>query len=116
MSLGILTLVPMIVDGIKSILGIVSEHVEDKDVRNRLASELARLEMGVTQIMHLAELQVETIPWIDGVHKMGRQIVNLLSIILIFVLLLKGHVFSQWDVLLLGGPNVAYQLIKGKGK
>jgi hypothetical protein len=30
-------------------------------------------------------------------------------------LIMKGHEITQWDVLLIGGGNVAYQLIKGAG-
>lgn len=92
---------------------IVKEAVTDKDKQNEL---IAHLEEVRTTALYAIELQTKTIPWIDGLHKMGRQILNLASIIAVLVLVWWGHELTQWDVLILGGGNVAYQLIKSKGK
>jgi len=93
-------------------LDIVKEAVTDKDKQNEL---IARLEEMKTTVLYITELQTKTIPWIDGLHKMGRQILNLVSIVAVLVLIYWGHELTQWDVLVLGGGNVAYQLIKGAG-
>jgi len=53
--------------------------------------------------------------WVDDLHMMGRQITIWITIIAAVVLILAGHTFTQWDILLIGGPNLAYQIIKGKG-
>jgi hypothetical protein len=47
---------------------------------------------------------------------MGRQIINVITIIVVVILIGMGHEITQWDVMLLGGGNFAYQIIKGKGK
>ena len=94
-------------------MDIAKEAVTDKDKANELIAHLEELK---TTTMYIAELETKTVPWIDGLHKMGRQILNVLVLIFWLVGILKGHTFTQYDMLILGGGNVAYQLIKGKGK
>ena len=65
---------------------------------------------------HSKELETKTIPWVDALHKMGRQILNLLVVIATVVLMLSGKTITPEVALLLGGGNVAYQLIKRVGK
>jgi len=64
---------------------------------------------------YLKELDTKTIPWVDAMHKMGRQLLNLFNLVAVVWLMLEGKSISPEVVLLLGGPNVAYQIIKGKG-
>ena len=64
---------------------------------------------------YLKELDTRTVPWVDAVHKMGRQILNLFNILAVCWFAYKSFPIDLNVVLLLGGPNVAYQLIKGKG-
>jgi len=65
---------------------------------------------------HANELGTKTIPWVDALHKLGRQILNIITIIAVMILMLNGKTITPEVTLLLGGGNVAYQLIKGKGK
>ena len=92
---------------------IVAKAVTDKDKANEIIGNLEQIKIGSS---YLAELATKTIPWIDGVHKMGRQIINILTIITVVILIGMGHEITQWDAMLLGGGNLAYQIIKGKGK
>jgi len=98
-------------------LDIAKEAVTDKDKQNELIANLVevklRLEYGEA---YSQELSIKTIPWIDGLHKMGRQIINVLTIIIVALLILCGETITPEVALLLGGGNVAYQLIKGKGQ
>lgn len=94
-------------------LDIVKETVTDKDKANELIANLEELKVTA---MYMAELQTKTVPWIDGVHKMGRQILNVLIVMVWLIGMFKGHTFTQYDLLILGAGNAAYQLIKGKGK
>jgi hypothetical protein len=64
---------------------------------------------------YLEGLQTKTIPWVDALHKMGRQILTVLNIIAVVVLMLYGKSITPQVALVLGGSNIAYQLIKGKG-
>ena len=114
-----LAAIPLIGDLFKTVdktIDVVSEHVEDKDKKNEIIGGLQQSKQLVDKIMHLAELQTKTIPWIDGLHKMGRQILNLVTVIAVVVLLLCGKTITPEVALILGGPNMAYQIIKGKGK
>lgn len=94
-------------------MDIAKEAVTDKDKANELIAHLEELK---TTTMYIAELETKTVPWIDGLHKMGRQILNVLVIIAVVLLMLTGHTITPEVAVILGGPNVAYQLIKGKGK
>jgi len=92
---------------------LAKEAVVDKDKQNTLIAHLEEIKTGVA---YIEELRTKTVPWIDGLHKMGRQIINLIVIAAWLISLWMGHELTQWDVFILGGGNVAYQLIKGKGQ
>ena len=95
---------------------IIKEVVVDKDKQNQILGNLEQAKQAVDREIHIKELETKTIAWVDALHKMGRQIINLLTILVTAGLLLKGVKLTPQDVLLLGGGNVAYQVIKGKGK
>lgn len=57
----------------------------------------------------------KTIPWVDALHKMGRQIINVLTLVIVFVLLMSNKEITPTVAAVLSGGNIAYQLIKGKG-
>ena len=59
---------------------------------------------------------VKTIPWVDALHKMGRQIAIYLNIAVVFGSMCMGHTVTPEEVAVLCGGNMAYQFIKGKGK
>lgn len=62
------------------------------------------------------ELDTKTVPWVDALHKMGRQISNWAMMFIWILAISMDHTFSQWDLLVLAGGNGIYQLVKGKGK
>lgn len=92
------------------------ERTEDVDKRNALVLEYYRMKEETKR----AELAKVTVPWVDAVHKMGRQIMILVTIVGMGVLLAmgKGDVLREYSefvftVLGLGGGYVA---LKGKGQ
>ena len=95
---------------------IVKEVVVDKDAQNRILEKLEQAKQAIDKEVHIKELGTKTIPWVDALHKMGRQNLNILTILLTFNLLMLDKTISFEAMTLLGGGNVAYQLIKGKGK
>jgi hypothetical protein len=95
---------------------IAKEAVVDKDKRDALIGKLDELKKQFDRELHLAELRVKTLPWVDALHKMGRQILNIISIISVVVLSLCNIEITPTMALVLGGGNVAYQIIKGRGK
>lgn len=94
---------------------IVKEAVTDKDAQNRILGSLEELGQNVEREIYLAELKTKTVPWVDAVHKLGRQLLNFFSIAATALLIAFNYDINQYEALLLGGGNVAYQLIKGRG-
>jgi hypothetical protein len=72
-------------------------------------------ELRVQMTPYIEGLKTTTIPWVDALHKMSRSIQNVLIMIAVVVLMLASKTITPEIALLLGGGNVAYQLIKGKG-
>ena len=111
-----LSAVPIIGRLFKDTTDIIKEVVVDKDEQNRLIYSLEKLGRQVERELYVKELETKTVPWVDALHKMGRQILNLVTIIAVVTLLLLNIEITPTIALILGGPNVAYQVIKGKGK
>jgi len=95
---------------------IIQEAVLDKDKANEILENLDTIRMTVEKEVYVKELETKTVPWIDGLHKLGRQILNLLVIIAVCLLMLSGKTITPEVALILGGGNIAYQFVKGKGK
>ena len=87
----------------------------DKDQKLALIFKVQEM----AQEMRLAELQTKTVPWVDALHKMGRQILSLVSVIGVLVLLFSGHDLTQNELLAIltaSAPTGIYNWVKGKGK
>jgi len=95
---------------------LISEAIPDKDKANAIIGNLEELKRKIEETVYLKELETKTIPWVDALHKMGRQIMNYVAVGYCMVSILYQHQITQEELLLIGGPNIAYQLIKGKGK
>jgi len=104
--------IPIIGKLIDGTTDIIKQVVVDKDKQNEIIGNLERIKNEV----YIQELQTKTIPWVDAVHKMGRQILNFVNIAAVVVLIYLDVEIDQNIALLLGGPNLAYQIIKGKGR
>ena len=95
---------------------LVSEVVTDKDKKNALDAALAELK----QQVYMTELNTKTVPWVDALHKMGRQIMSMLTLIVGAVLY---HLNPDVDIVTLAavlgassGPTAIYNVMKGKGR
>ena len=97
---------------INKALDIAGEFVEDKDKRNELNAHLQQLKEQV----YLAELNTQTIPWVDALHKMGRQILSLLNLIIPAVLLYFQPDINPAAIVAICGPSGIYNYAKGKGR
>jgi len=100
--------IPIIGKLFDGVTDIAKEAITDKDKQNQILGMLQQLK----QIIYLAELQTKTIPWVDALHKMGRQILAAMSIIATVTLLLLGIEITPTIALIIGGPTTAYTLIK----
>ena len=95
---------------------IIKEAVTDKDKLNGILGGLEGAKQKINNELYLAELGVKTVPWVDSFHKMGRQLLNYFTIIVVTILLLCDVEITPTVALILGGGNVSYQSIKGIGK
>lgn len=86
-------------------LDIVDQLVVDKDKANELKAQF-----------YLAELNTKTIPLIDGLHKMGRQLLALVQVGF-YYWAVKNGVELSWELVAgVSGATGAYTLAKGNGK
>ena len=108
--------IPIIGKMFDKVTDLADQAIDDGDKRAELISSLEDLKRQVDRELYLKELDTKTIPWMDAVHKMGRQILNYLAVLYCLVCIWAGHDITQYELLLIGGPNIAYQFIKGKGK
>lgn len=93
-------------------LDIVDQAVLDKDKANELKEVFKQLQEQTYQL----ELGTKTIPWVDALHKMGRQIISLFSIVMSFALLYFRPETDAAELAALNAPGGIYNWIKGKGR
>ena len=88
---------------------IVSEAVEDKDKANEIKKQL----MSLAEATYAKELTVKTVPWVDGLHKMGRQITGYLGYALAFYMVHKGGI-DPMALMAAVAPGGIYAAFKNK--
>lgn len=88
-------------------LDIIDQFVTDKDKAAELKAQF-----------YLQELKTPTLPWVDAIHKMGRQILALIQIIVYIYLAHKYGIeaISPEVVAGISGAASIYTLVKGKGR
>ncbi len=111
-----LAYLPIIGDMFKGTKELISEAIVDEDKANAIIGSLDHLQQTVEKEIFMKELDTKTIPWVDALHKMGRQITNNLTIIVVGALMIFGVEITPTAAIIFTGGNVAYQLVKGKGK
>lgn len=100
------------INPINKVTEVVSEAVEDKDKRNAINAHLEELK----QQIYLAELNTKTVPWVDALHKMGRQIMSLATLIAGVYLLKTNPDIDPLTLAAIISPAGIYNYIKGKGR
>lgn len=88
---------------------LISEVVEDKDKANDIRKQL----MLAAESTYNNELSTKTVPWIDALHKMGRQITGYLGYALAFYMTYKGGA-DPVAVMASVAPGGIYAAMKGK--
>lgn len=97
---------------ISDVIGVVDQFVEDEDKKNELKFALEELKERTYQM----ELQTKTVPWVDAIHKMGRQLMSWASMIIPAVLLYAHPDIDPMSLMAIAGPTGVYNYVKGKGK
>ena len=86
-------------------LDIVDQLVTDKDAANEMKAAF-----------YLTELQTKTIPIVDALHKMGRQILALFQLGF-YAWCLKSGYEVDWNLVAgVSGATGLYTVAKGRGK
>ena len=99
------------------VVDLASELIEDKDKLNQFQHEatMAGKELQkMAEDTYRKELDTQTVPWVDALHKMGRQITGYLCIGLSFYMVYEGYDFQA--VMAAMAPGGIYAWQKGKGK
>lgn len=86
-------------------LDLIDQMVTDKDKANEWKAK-----------MYLAELQTPTIPIVDAIHKMGRQVLAVSQVMFYGYALHKGWAITPELVAGVSGATGIYTIMKGKGK
>lgn len=89
---------------------LASEAILDIDKLNAIKGNLEKLK----QERYTLELQTKTVPWVDALHKMGRQLTGYVGYALAFYMVHKG--FDPMAVMAAVAPGGLYAVFKNKGK
>lgn len=93
----------------KDVTNLVSEAIEDPDKANAINAKLMKL----AEASYTMELTTKTIPWVDALHKMGRQITGYIGYGLAFYMVHKGGV-DPMALVAAVSPGGIYAVMKNK--
>ena len=92
------------------VIDLVSEVVEDPDKRNEIEQAL----MMAAEETYRRELETRTIPWVDALHKMGRQLTSYIGYGLAFYMVQQGY--DPMAAMAAVAPGGIYAAFKNKRK
>jgi hypothetical protein len=114
--MSILDAIPILGKLFSDTTDIIKEAVVDKDKQNEIIGNLEAARQAIDKEIYVRELETKTVTWVDALHKMGRQLLNLITIVGVFILLLCDVDISGPEAAIIGGPNMVYQYVKKAGK
>lgn len=92
---------------IEKSLDLADQYIEDKDVKNKLMTDV---------IMKQLDLDAQkTNPILDGIHKLGRQIISIGIAYLWYDAKKNGIELPLTELLMIVAPGTAYIVAKGRG-
>tara|TARA_R110000850_G_scaffold252872_1_gene378037 strand:- start:7 stop:315 length:309 start_codon:yes stop_codon:yes gene_type:complete len=91
-------------------IDLASEAIEDPDKLNEIKGNIERMK----QERYTLELQTKTVPWVDALHKMGRQITGYIGYGLAFYMVQQGY--DPMAAMAAVAPGGIYAAFKNKGK
>ncbi|WP_299734027.1 hypothetical protein [uncultured Endozoicomonas sp.] len=99
------------------VVDLASELIEDPDKVNefRHQATMAGKELQkMAEETYRKELDTKTVPWVDALHKMGRQIASYVGYGLAFYMVHKGY--DPMAAMAALAPGGIYSYVKGRGK
>lgn len=98
------------------VIDLASEAITDKDKLNQFQHEAAMARTELQQSLeetYRQELHTKTIPWVDALHKMGRQVMSYLGYGLAFYMVHQGY--DPMAAMAALAPGGIYNYVKGRG-
>lgn len=92
------------------VVDLADQFIEDKDKVN----EIKRALYLAAEETYKTELLTKTVPWIDALHKMGRQITGYVGYGLAFYMVKMGY--DPMAAMAAVAPGGIYAAFKNKGK
>ena len=99
------------------VIDLASEAITDQDKLNafRHEAEMASSEFQkMLESTYQQELATKTVPWVDALHKMGRQLMSYAGYGLAFYMVHKGY--DPMAVMTALAPGGIYNYVKGRGQ
>lgn len=99
------------------VIDLASEAITDKDKLNEFKHEATMASSELKKMLeetYRKELETKTVPWVDALHKMGRQILSYAGYGLAFYMVSKGY--DPMAAMAAIAPGGIYSYVKGKGK
>ena len=95
-------------DVVEKTLDLAEKHVVDQDKRNELIGGL------LTKVVE--QSGKPTIPLIDGLHKLGRQLLSVFIAWVVYDCHVRGVPLTVEQMAFIAGPALGYNILKGKGR
>ena len=99
------------------VIDIADKAITDKDLLNQFHHEVDMANADIRKMLeetYRKELDTKTLPWVDALHKMGRQILSYGGYGLAFYMVYKG--FDPMAVIAAIAPGGIYNAVKKEGK
>ncbi|KEQ19184.1 hypothetical protein [Endozoicomonas numazuensis] len=99
------------------VIDLASEAITDQDKLNAFKHEADMASAELRQMLeetYRQELQTTTVPWVDALHKMGRQVMSYLGYGLAFYMVHQGY--DPMAAMAALAPGGIYNYVKGRGK
>lgn len=101
-----------VIDTIGRVLGIVDKAVPDAGLKDEIIRELVTLR----EDTYRRELDTRTVPWVDAMHKMGRQILSYTTLFVGAWLIYSRPDVDPLTLAAIVAPGGVYNFVKGRGK
>lgn len=99
------------------VIDLASEAITDEDKLNEFKHEA---DMASTELKKMleetyrTELATKTVPWVDALHKMGRQLMSYAGYGLAFYMVHQGY--DPMAAMAAVAPGGIYNYVKGRGQ
>ena len=101
----------------RKVIDLADQAITDKDKLNTFRHEVDMANAQLREMLeetYRQELGTKTVPWVDALHKMGRQTMSYLGYGLAFYMVHQGY--DPLAAMAAVAPGGIYNYVKGRGK